>query len=74
LAGPKNGREARQKPKEEIQVDALVDSFQADGTPLGVARREDGSLDYLYAQCPFTGSVELGVSRLADLAGSWRRA
>jgi hypothetical protein len=50
LVGPKNGREARQKPKEEIQVDALVDSFQADGTPLGVARREDGSLDYLYAE------------------------
>jgi hypothetical protein len=50
LAGSKNGREARQKPKEEIQVDALAESFEADGTPLGVARREDGSLDYLYAQ------------------------
>src|SRR5580704_3444846 len=48
--GPKNSHEGRQKPKEEIQVDALVQSFQAEGSPLGVARREDGSLDYLYAQ------------------------
>jgi hypothetical protein len=50
LTGPKNGHEARQKPKEEVQIDALTDSFRAEGTPLGVARLEDGSLDYLYVQ------------------------
>lgn len=50
MTGPKNGHESRQKPKEEIQVDALVESFRAEGKPLGVARREDGSLDYLYVQ------------------------
>lgn len=50
MTDPKNGHESRQKPKEEIQVDALAESFRAEGTPLGVARREDGSLDYLYVQ------------------------
>jgi hypothetical protein len=50
LPNPKNGHKARLKPKEEIQVDALVASFRAEGITVGVARLEDGSLDYLYVQ------------------------
>ena len=50
MTGPKNDHESRQKPKEEIQVDALVECFRGEGTQVGVARQEDGSLDYLYVQ------------------------
>jgi len=47
------------------------------GIPLVTSPVGAGRLVLLYAaiwRCPFTGLVELGVSRLADLAGSWRRA
>jgi Subtilase family len=50
LPSPKNGRKDRLKTKEETQIDALVASFRAEGTTVGVARLEDGSLDYLYVQ------------------------
>ena len=54
--------------KEEIQVDLIVDAFQAEGIVVKTATRPDGTLDFLYQE----GVILVRDAYLRDVAAFLR--